>query len=113
MREPEADKGPRVTTDIKLFGFHPHPSPPRPPADLAGPIRGREREVLQQRAQSLFGEKGVTLRKLAAGVEDAVLLEELAMLEQRWRAICAEADKGGRPRRLTGDEHALSVSSAP
>jgi ribonuclease E/ribonuclease G len=107
VREPEADKGPRVTTDIKLFGFHlihrPHGRLP----DLGGPIRGREREALQQRAQSLFGLKGVTLRKLAAGVEDGVLLEELAMLEARWRAICAEADKGGRPRRLTGDEHAL------
>ena len=49
----------------------------------------------------------MTLRKLASDVEDAVLLDELAMLEARWQAIRAEADKGGRPRRLTGDEHAL------
>lgn len=107
LREAEAGKGPRVTTDIKLFGFHilyrPHGRPP----DRALPIRGREREALQRRAVTLFGEKGVTLRKLATGVEDALLVEELEALEARWRAISAEAEKGGRPRRLTGGEHAL------
>ncbi len=107
VREPEGDKGPRVTADLKLFGFHLIYRPLGRLPDLTGPIRGREREALQQRAETLFGEKGVTLRKLASDVEDAVLLDELAMLEARWQAIRAEADKGGRPRRLTGDEHAL------
>ncbi len=106
VREPEAGKGPRVTTDLRLFGFHLIYRPHGRPLDLAGPIRGREREALQRRAETLFGPKGVTLRKLATGVDDALLLEELQALEERWRALQAEAGRG-KPGRLSGDEHAL------
>ncbi|MDF1586618.1 ribonuclease E/G [Marinimicrococcus flavescens] len=106
MREPVEGKGARVTTDVKLFGFHmiyrPHGTPPE-----SAPVRGRERVLLQERGERLFPQGGVTLRKLAGEVDDATLEAELARLEGRWRAMEREAAEAKRPGRLTADEHAV------
>jgi ribonuclease E/ribonuclease G len=107
VREGEGGKGPRVTTDIKLFGFHLLWRPYGKPLEVQGPVRGRERAELQERGERLFGERGVTLRKLAADADDAVLVAEVARLEARWTSIEAAAGKAGRPGRLAGDDHPL------
>ena len=106
VREAVEDKGARVTTDLKLMGFHllwrPHGLAPE-----AGPARGAEREALRLRGETLFPGRGVTLRRHAARVEDSVLRAELERLEARWRALRAEAEARRRPGRLAADEHPL------
>ncbi len=106
VREAAEDKGARVTTDLKLVGFHliwrPHEIGPP-----LGPARGAEREALRRRGESLFPGRAVSLRKHAAKVEDAVLRAELERLEARWRALRAEAAARRRPGRLGADEHPL------
>jgi len=106
VREAAEDKGARVTTDVKLMGFHllwrPYGIGPE-----TGPARGAEREALRLRGETLFPERAVTLRRHAARVEDAVLRAELERLEQRWRALRAEAEARRRPGRLAADEHPL------
>lgn len=106
MREPVEGKGARVTGDVKLFGFHmiyrPHGNPPE-----SAPVRGRDRVALHERGEALFPGGGVTLRKLAAEVDDATLQAELARLEARWRILEREAAEAKRPGRLSADEHAV------
>jgi Rne/Rng family ribonuclease len=106
VREGEGGKGPRVTTDLKLFGFHllwrPHGTGGIP----LETVRGAERQALQTRGHALFPERGVTLRKLARDVPDEALQAELGALEARWARIQAEA-KAGRPGRLGADEPPL------
>lgn len=105
VREGEAGKGSRVTTDLKLFGFHLLWRPYGRPMELVGPIRGRERHQLQERGEALFPERGVTLRKLAGGVDDATLVAELARLEARWQKLQADAKAARRAGPLPGDDH--------
>ncbi|BCX17680.1 MAG: ribonuclease [Geminicoccaceae bacterium] len=106
VREAVEDKGARVTTDLKLMGFHllwrPHGIVPD-----TGPARGAEREALRRRGETLFPGRGVTLRRHAQRVEDSVLRAELERLEARWRALRAEAEARRRPGRLATDEHPL------
>lgn len=108
LREAVEDKGARVTTDLRLMGFHllwrPHGIGPE-----TGPARGAEREALRLRGETLFPGRGVSLRRHAARVEDAVLHAELARLEARWRALQAEAAEKKKPGRLAGDDHPLEA----
>lgn len=102
LREPEAGKGARVTTDLKLAGLHliwrPHGGSPA--AERTS--RGAERQALQERGAALFPGKAVTLRKLAARASDEVLRAELAALEVRWQQL-AKAPMGVRPGPLAGE----------
>jgi len=102
LREPEGGKGARVTTDIKLAGFHliwrPHGGSPA--AERTS--RGAERQALQERGGALFPGKAVTLRKLAARATDEALLVELATLEARWQQL-AKLATGARPGALAGE----------
>lgn len=104
LREGEGGKGPRVTTDLKLFGFHliyrPHGRVP----ELAGPVRGRERAELQERGDRLFPDLGFTLRKLASGVDDDTLREEASRLAARWARLETEAMERRRPGPVAGEE---------
>jgi Rne/Rng family ribonuclease len=106
VREPVEDKGARVTTDLKLMGFHllwrPHGLAPE-----TGPARGAERESLRLRGETLFPGAAVTLRRHAAAVDDAVLRDELGRLEERWAAVGREAASRRRPGRLEAGDHPL------
>lgn len=108
LREAVEDKGARVTTDLRLMGFHllwrPHGIGPE-----TGPARGAEREALRLRGETLFPGRGVSLRRHAARVEDAVLRAELARLEARWHSLQAEAAEKKKPGRLAGDDHPLEA----
>ncbi|MCS6879407.1 MAG: ribonuclease E/G [Geminicoccaceae bacterium] len=108
LREPVEDKGGRVTTDIRLMGFHLlwRPSEVGPET---GPARGAEREALRIRGEQLFPGRAVSLRRHAARVGDDVLRAELARLEARWRQVRAEAEAKRRPGPLSGGEHPLEV----
>jgi ribonuclease G len=105
VREGEGGKGARVTTDIKLFGFHLVWRPLG--GESVGPARGRERQELQARGAALFAEASVALRKLAVEASDAALASELAQLRARWQAIQQHYQvlRGTGP--VSGDEDAL------
>jgi len=96
LREADDDKGPRVTTDVRLFGlfviFRPHGGEVR----VSGRVRGREKAELHERAARLFPDGRVVLRRFAAGVPDAVLREEAQRLEGLWRRIAREV-QGAKP----------------
>ena len=102
-----ATKGPRVTADLKLYGFHLILRPHGRGAELAHKARGDERQRLLERGERLFPEAGVTLRGLAASVDDAVLCHEHRMLAERWAALAEEARRRERPGRLRGFERPL------
>ncbi len=109
MREADADKGPRFTTDIRLFGLFVIYRPHGGEAAASARSRGRERHLLVERARALFPKGGVTLRRFAAKVADDVLLEEHCRLEERWQRITAEAKTRRRPGRLAADEDPLEA----
>lgn len=106
VREAVEDKGARVTTDLKLMGFHMLWRPYGPLPDT-GPARGAEREALRLRGETLFPGAGVTLRRHAAAVDDAVLRAELETLRERWEAVRREAAARRRPGRLEAGDHPL------
>ena len=95
LREGDDDKGPRVTTDIRLFGlfviFRPHGGEVR----VSGRVRGREKAELHERAARLFPDGRVVLRRFAVDVPDSLLREEAARLEELWRRIEREATSAG------------------
>lgn len=108
VREPVEDKGGRVTTDLRLMGFHllwrPHGFGPE-----TGPARGAERQALRDRSAHLFPDRCVSLRRHATQVKDDVLRAELARLEERWRQLLAEAEAKRRPGPLSGGDHPLEM----
>ncbi len=107
LREPIGDKGPRVTADIKLFGFFVILRPFAMVPEIPGRLPAGVAEAMRQRADRLFAGRGVVLRRSAASVDDSVLLEEAATLAERWARLRAEADRQRRPGRLAADEPVL------
>ncbi len=109
LREADEDKGPRFTTDLRLFGlfviYRPHGGTP----EVSARARGRDRERLVARARALFPAGGVVLRRFAARVGDEPLLAEARALEARWRRIEEEARRRGRPGRLATGEDPLET----
>jgi Rne/Rng family ribonuclease len=107
LREPIGDKGPRVTADIKLFGFFVILRPFAGTPEIPGRLPARDADAMRERAERLFSGRGVVLRRSATTVEDSVLLAEAAMLGERWVRLRAEADGQRRPGRLPADEPVL------
>jgi Rne/Rng family ribonuclease len=109
LREAAADdKGPRFTTDIRLFGFalvhtplNPHAAP-----DAGGAGR-READVLRARAAELFAEGTFALRSIAAEAPDEVLRGEAGALAAKWAAARDAAAAMRRPGRLAAPERPL------
>jgi ribonuclease G len=98
LREPVDDKGARVTSDVRLFGYALVHSPFGSAAD---PTRGHGRrrdDELRARGLALFPEGGFALRRHAAGLPDDTLREESDRLAARWRGIeaVARTAKAGR-----------------
>ncbi len=104
VREPVDGKGSRVTSDVKLFGFGLILRPMSRGVEVPARLPERQREALAARGQMLFGEAGVTLRRAAAGLDDAALRREHASLGARWAQIEREARDRHRPGRLAADE---------
>ncbi|SNB67089.1 ribonuclease E/ribonuclease G [Arboricoccus pini] len=94
VREAEGDKGPRVTTDLKLMSFHLIYRPRGDPADRLRSVRGAHRQQLQDRANELFPQRSVILRKMASAAPDDLLQEELRWLERKFAAVENAASKG-------------------
>ncbi len=109
IREGDADKGPRFTTDLRLFGLFVIYRPHGGEAAASARSRGRDRRLLVERARTLFPKGGVTLRRFAAKVGDEVVREELRRLEERWQRIAGEAKTRRRPGRLAADEDPLET----
>jgi Rne/Rng family ribonuclease len=105
LREAVGDKGPRVTADVRLFGFLIIFRPLGTGVELPGRLPERQRAALAERGAALFGDAGVTLRRAAARAEDGALLAELEALRGRWARLRAEARR--RPGRLAADEPPL------
>ena len=105
VREAAGDKGARVTSDVKLFGYALVHSPVGEVAD--GQQAGRRHaEALRQRARELFPDGRFALRRHAAEVPDEALLAEAEELRARWRRLAAAA-KQAKPGRLPEAETAL------
>src|SRR3954447_8449781 len=105
VREAAGDKGARVTSDLKLFGYvlghtlvDRGVEPSRPPGRLA--------DARRERARSLFPDGRLALRRHAATLPDAALLDEAERLVARWRKLDATA-RGAKPSRLPEPENAL------
>lgn len=107
LREPLGDKGPRVTADVKLFGFFVILQPFAAAPEVPGRLPANVADELRQRAERLFAGRGVVLRRAAAAVADTVLLAEVATLDERWARLRAEADRRRTPGRLATDEPLL------
>jgi ribonuclease G len=105
VREAAGDKGARVTSDVKLFGYALVHSPVGEPADPAQQ-RGRRGEDLRARAQQLFPDGRFALRRHAAELPDGPLLAEARELAARWQRLEAVA-RSAKPGRLPQPESAL------
>ena len=106
VREAVGDKGARVTSALKLFGYALVYSPV---GEVVDPVQqpGRRRaEALRQRAQELFPDGRFALRRHAAEIPDEALLTEAKTLAQRWKQLEA-GSRTARPGRLPQPESAL------
>lgn len=89
MRESEGDKGPRFSTDVRLFGY----------AVVHRPLWDGGRTPTE-REQALFPQGGFALRRHAGAIDDAALLDEAAALGRRWTEMRGHASAGSSPGRL-------------
>ena len=106
VREAAGDKGARVTSDLKLFGYALIYSPV---GEVVEPVQQpgrRHAEALRLRAQELFPSGRFALRRHAAELPDAALLAEAKELSERWRRLEA-GSRTAKPGRLPQPETAL------
>ncbi len=106
VREAAGDKGARVTSDVKLFGFALVYSPVGEVAEPQQQPGRRQAEALRQRAGELFPDGRFALRRHAAELPDAALRAEADELTQRWRRLSSGA-RSAKPGRLPEPESAL------
>jgi Rne/Rng family ribonuclease len=105
---PAAGKAARVTGDIALVGLYLVYRPRRGGVTLSARLERTPAAAEQRvRAQALFPDAGVTLRRAAPGADDAELLAELARLRERWARIEAAAGTATPPARLHGVDDPL------
>ena len=104
LREADGDKGPRFTTDIRLFGLYLIYRPRAQGIEISKRARRREREQLAARGRALFGTRPFLLRRFAAAADDRTLLAEAEHLEVRWRELQREAEGRSRPGPLAAAE---------
>ena len=102
-REPQGDKGARVTGDIALAGLYLVHQPRRAEAGISARLRRTAAAKAERaRAKRLFVDGGFTLRSAARAADDAALLAEAGRLRSLWRDIEARAATGRPPVRLHG-----------
>ena len=102
-REPQGDKGARVTGEIALAGLFLVHQPRRAEAGISVRLRrSAAARAERARAKRLFPDGGFMLRSAARAADDAVLLAEAARLRALWRDIEARAATGRPPVRLHG-----------
>jgi Rne/Rng family ribonuclease len=106
VREAAGDKGARVTSDVKLFGFALVYSPVGEIVDPQQQPGRRQAEALRQRAGELFPNGRFALRRHAAELSDEALRAEAEELAQRWRRLSTGA-RSAKPGRLVQPETAL------
>jgi ribonuclease E/ribonuclease G len=106
LREAAGDKGPRFTSDVRLFGYALVHTPLTAGLEVSHQLGRRQADELRERGRALFPEGRFMLRRHAARVEDAALLAEAERLAARWRQIEAAARKA-RPGRLPEAESPL------
>ena len=107
LREAVDDKGPRITTDIRLFGFAVVHRPLGPATELASGGGHKGGEALKERRDRLFPDGRFLLRQHAAAVDDAALAAEASELGERWRQLEAILQAPTRPGRVPGGESLL------
>jgi Rne/Rng family ribonuclease len=100
-REAEADKAPRLTTDVALDGFFLTHRPVRPSIEPIGQTSGAEEvAALRARAAALFPDGGVVMRPAARHAGDGELMAELERLRALWAEIEARSKATSPPARL-------------
>ncbi len=108
VRDGENGKGPRLTSDLKLFGMFLVYRPFGHGPEASVKLRGRARAETLERAQKLFGEDvSILLRTQAAEVGDALLQAEFTALRSRWRGLQGSFAGSKKPGRLATDERPL------
>lgn len=107
LREAADDKGPRFTTDVRLFGlalvYTPLNPQLEPTARSGRPGAGAARE----RARALFPEGHYAVRRHAVDAPDEALRAEAGLLAARWKALQEAAAGLRRPGRLPAPERPL------
>ena len=106
VREAAGDKGARVTSDLKLFGYA---LVYTPVGEVVEPVQQpgrRQAELLRLRAQELFPDGRFALRRHAAELPDEALRAEATELTERWRRLEA-GSRTAKPGRLPQPESAL------
>ncbi|MEK0082304.1 ribonuclease E/G [Benzoatithermus flavus] len=106
LREAVGDKGPRFTSDIRLFGYALVHTPLTATVEVSHQLGRRQADELRERGRTLFPEGRFVLRRHAARVTDEALMVEAKRLADRWRRIEAAA-KTAKPGRLPEMESPL------
>lgn len=106
LREAAGDKGPRFTSDVRLFGYALVHTPLTATVEASHQLGRRQADELRERGRALFPEGRFVLRRHAAKVSDEALLAEAGRLAARWREIEAAA-KTAKPGRLPEAESPL------
>lgn len=97
-RDPEADKGARVTADIALPGMYLDHHPRRSDIELSPPLeRSTEAEAQKARATALFPSGGIRLRRAARRASDQDLRAEADQLHRAWHGIEEQAGNASPP----------------
>ena len=113
VREAVDDKGPRITTDVRLFGFALVHRPLAPDTESVPDQRRQGGEGPKGRNERLFPGGRMLLRRHAALVEDGALLAEADDLTRRWREAQALLHGPIRPGRIGAGEDLLTLLLRP
>lgn len=97
LREAGDEKGPRVTCDVRLIGVNLILRPSSEIVEVSGNLGKRQQAELLERAEPLFPQGGVLLRRGALERSDEELLAEHAGLRSRWHEFLDRAKKGVGP----------------
>ena len=100
-------KGPRFTTDVRLFGFALVHTPLNAELAVSGRAGRREADELRERTLALFPDGHFALRRHAAEAPDEVLRAEADALAEKWRVAQEAAAAMRKPGRLPGAEQGL------
>jgi Rne/Rng family ribonuclease len=105
LREGAGDKGPRFTSDVRLFGYALVHLPLTAGVEVSHQLGRKQADELRERGRALFPEGRFMLRRHAARVSDEALLAEAEKLGVRWRQL--QAARSAKPGRLSEAENAL------
>jgi ribonuclease E/ribonuclease G len=97
LRDPDGDKGARVTADLSIFGAHLTLRPRHSGIELSPKVPASKRGAFMDRGQSLLPEAGFIVRENFDDADNAAIGAEAQRLQDQWAQLQNAAENAGKP----------------